>query len=181
VRECVRNSQIDLPQEPAPHGASKHGGAGDYLAPAKHGLDFTRVPGGMEGVDQPGLGGAGEECEAEPDQHRDQDPPPDWRLEVPEGQVGSRCHEERGRTEDERGSPAERVCDHSSGYLEDHHAGGVSGIGDKRLGDAEPGIEQEEGVDPPDQGGGERLEKEENQLGSLHALRRHGSPRGSGS
>ena len=166
----IRKSQADLAQEPAGNGPHQQSRAGDRLPSPEDSLHASLVTGGFERVDEPGFGGPGEEGETEPDQGRDQDPPPDACLHVPEPEIGSGGHHQGRRSQDERDATPEGVGDHTCRHLEDHHPCRVGGIGDECLGQAEPGIEQEQGVDPPDQRGGQCLEEDQGQVGPLHCL-----------
>ena len=75
---------------------------------------------------------------------------------------------QRERAEQIGRSPAARVGDDAGRHLEEHHAGGEERVGGKRLGVAQPGIEQEQRVDAPDERRRERVEQQQEQVDVLN-------------
>ena len=64
-----------------------------------------------------------------------------------------------------------RVGDHAGGNLEDDHADGEEGVGREGLGVVEPGVQQEERVDAPDERGSQRRQQRQQQVDTLDLCR----------
>ena len=82
------------------------------------------------------------------------------------GSRGGRAGEGH-RAEQERDAPAPRVGHDPGRHLEQHHAGGEEGVGGERLEVAEAGVQQEEGVDPPDERGRQGVAQHEGEVDAL--------------
>ena len=158
-----------LGDHPAGHRAAEHRDPADHLAASEHHLQAAFVLGRVEGVDQPGLDRAREEGESQPEQRRDDGPLPEGRAGQPHHVVEKRRRRQGDRAEEIRRSPAPRVGDDSGRDLEDHHAGREEGVGGERLQVAEPGVEQEERVDSPDERGGQRVAEHQHEIRALNA------------
>ncbi len=168
-----------LRHDAAQHGAAQHRHAADGLAAAEDGLEVAAEAGGAERVDQPGLGGAAEEGEPQAQQDGGEGPADERRLELPHGQVEQRGQQQDGRAEHEGEAAPPRVRHDAGGNLEDHHPDGEEGVGGERLGVVEPGIEQEERVDAPDERGSQGRQQRQQQVDALD-MRRGGARRGRG-
>ena len=86
-------------------------------------------------------------------------------MEPPQQEIEERRDEERGRAEQVRGASSEHVGDHAGRDFKQHLACREEGVRRKGLRDAQPRIEQEQGVDPPDERGRERRQKRERDVG----------------
>jgi hypothetical protein len=148
--------------------ADQHRRAADDLATAEDRLQLTGVAGRGERVDQPGLDRAGEEGEAEPEQHRGERPLPERRSDLPEQHVEKGRRHQRQRSEQVGDAAPDRVGDDPRRHLEQHHPGGEEGVRRERFQVREPGIEQEDRVDPPDQRRRQRVAEQQRQVGALY-------------
>ena len=89
------------------------------------------------------------------------------RLHPPEQDVEQRRERERQRPEQVRGAPPDGVGDDPGRHLEQHHAGGEERVGRERLEVREPGVEQEDRVDAPDQRRRERVPEQQHEVRAL--------------
>ncbi len=137
------------------------------LGPGEDRLEVAGEIGGVEGVDQPGLRGAREEREPEPQQGGCDRPTPERRVDIPHQQIEEGGHEE-GACPEEEGEPTATGIGHDpGGHLEDDLAEGEEGVRRKGLRVAQARVEQEEGIDPPDERRGERRQQGQDQEGAL--------------
>ena len=167
-----RHAQIrHLGNHAAEHRAAQHRGTRDHLATAHHGLEAARVARETERIDEPRLDRAGEERKPEPEQHRDDRPGRERRLRLPEQPVQQRRACERDGPEQVRDAPAPDVGDDTGRHLESDHPGGEECVRRERLQVAQPGVQQEERVDAPDERRGERVPEHERQVDALDASR----------
>ena len=150
-------------------------GSGDDLPAAEHRLQLAREARRRERVDEPRLDRAGEEREPQAEQHRGHRPLPERCLDLPEQHVEQGRRGQRHRAEQVRGAAPDRVGDDPGRHLEQHHPRGEEGVGGERLQVREPGVEQEDRVDPPDQRRRQRVPEQEQAVGALDdAWSRHG-------
>ena len=84
---------------------------------------------------------------------------------------------ERQRPEQVRLAPPDGVGDDPGRHLEQHHPGGEERVGRERLEVREPGVEQEDRVDPPDQRRGQRVPEQEHEVRPHDRGRRSASAR----
>ena len=174
----VRDAQVrHLRDEAARDRADQHRHAADHLGPAEDVLEVAREAGRLQRVDQPRLGGAGEEREAQAQQDRGDRPAPQRRVDLPHHQVQEGRHEQRGRAEHVRELPAARVGHDAGGHLEDHLADREEGVGRERLRVAQARVEQEDRVDAPDERRGQRRQERQDEIRALDRARgvSHGS------
>ena len=82
--------------------------------------------------------------------------------------VGQRPRGERGFGQKERDPPSKRVGHHARGDLEQGHGGGERRVGHEHLEDRQPGVEQEQRVDAPDQRRGQREQPADDEDRALH-------------
>jgi hypothetical protein len=160
--EC-RDLGYDAPQD----GATEHGDAGHHLAAAEDRLERTVVGVRTQGVHQPRLDGAGEKREPEADEHGDECPRPERRLELPHEVVEERRAGQREGAEEVGRAPAHGVGDDTGRHLEQHHASGEEGVSGKCLEVAQTGVEKEERVDAPDERGREGVAEDQGQIDAL--------------
>ena len=156
--------------------AGQHRDPGDDLAPAEDRLEVAVEAGRRERVDQPRLDRPGEEGEAEPEQHRGHRPLPEGRLDLPQGDVEHGRDGQRHRAEQVGDPAADGVGDDPGRDLEEHHPGGEEGVGRERLGVREPGVEQEDRVDPPDERRRQRVAQHQDQVRPHDRTRRRHPP-----
>ncbi len=167
----VRDREIELPEEAAADRPREHRDAGDLLAAREDDVERPRVASDGQCVDEPRLHRPRVEGEAQAhcDRHdRERD---DARADLREPDVaeGRRCQHRHG--EQERHASAECVRDDTGRDLEHDHAGREGRVGDEHLEEREARLEQEQGVDPPDQGRRERVEPGEGEVAGEHAPR----------
>ena len=170
----------ELGDDTAEHRPGEHGHAADGLPAPKDRLEVAGESCRVERVDQPRFRGATEEGEAQAEQDGSQRPAGEGRLHLPHAQVEQRGGEQRRRAEQERETPAPGVGHHARGHLEDDHADGEERIRREGLGVVEAGVEQEQRVDAPDEGGGQRREHRQQQVDALDVggCRAHRGTRG---
>ena len=151
----------------AHHRAREHGHSGDNLPLRKDRVEAAGEPGGLKGVDQPRLHRSGEEREPKAEQRRHDRPLPEGRAQLPEEDVEQRGDGERDRAQQVRRPPPDRVRHDAGGHLEEDHPDGEERVGRERLEVGEPGIEQEDRVDPPDERRGQRVPEQEHEIDPL--------------
>ena len=147
--------------------SAEHRDAADHLAAAEHRFEPAVVAGGVERIHEPRLDGAGEEGEAEAEQHRDDRPLPEGSLDDPEQVVEKGRAGERDGAEQVGGTPAPRVGNDSRRDLEDHHPGREERVGRERLQVREARVEQEERIDAPDERRGQGVPEQQRQVCAL--------------
>ena len=176
----VRHAEArELGDDPARDGAHEHRRPADRLRPPEHRLEVSGEAGGHERIDQPRLGRAGEEREAQAQQDRRQRPADERRLRLPHVQVEERGQQQRRGPEQEREAPAARVGDHAGRDLEQDLAGREERVRGECLRVRQARIEQEQRVDAPDERRGERRQERQRQVDPLDRGRRIGHGRGS--
>ncbi len=159
-------------------GTAEHRAARDDLTACEHRLDGACERRRGERVDEPCLDRAGEEGEAETDQDRDERPRPERRFDLPEADVEQGGHRQCHRAEQVRDPSPGGVGDDTGRHLEENHPGGEEGIGRERLEVREACVQQEDGVDSPDQRRCERVAEQKQEVGPLNRARgRHDSAR----
>ena len=165
----VRHAEVgQLRHDAAQDGSGEHRAAGDHLSPGEHGLQVAGEVRRVERVHQPGLRRAREERESQPEQRRGDGPSPERRLDAPHEQV-QEGRDEEGECPEEERVPSTPGVGHDAGrHLEDDLAQGEGRVGRERFGVAEARVEQEQGVDPPDERRGERGQEGQNQEDALH-------------
>ena len=164
----VRDAQVgDLRDVPAANRAAEHGDAVHDLPLRQHALERSFEAGRGERVDEPGLHGAREEREAQSDADGCEDPTPKRSLAMPHPQIEQGRRQQRRGAEQERRTSAPRVRDDARRDLEQHHAGAERGVRAERSEVAESRVEQEQRVDPPDEGRGEGVEEGQQQIDPL--------------
>ena len=132
-------------------------------------LQVALEAGRVERVNQPGLGSTREERESQAEQDRGDRPAPQRRMELPHHQVEEGGDEQRGGAQHIRESPAAGVGHHAGRHLEDDLANGEEGVRGERLRVVEPCVEQEEGIDAPDERGSQCGEQREDEVGAFDA------------
>ena len=157
----------ELGDDAAEDGAGQHRGAGDDLGPREDPLQGPRVARRLERVDQPRLGRAGEEREPESEQDRRDRPADEPGADLPHHEVQERRQHQGGGAEQEREPAATRVGDDAGRDLEQDLADGEEGVDGERLGVVQPGVQQEQGVDAPDERCRERREQGEGEIRPL--------------
>ena len=147
----------------------QHRRAGGRLGAAEDVLQVAPEAGRGQRVDQPRLGGAGEEGEAQAQQDRGDRPAPQRRVDLPHLQVEQGRDQQRGRAQHVENWRPARVGHDAGGDLEQHHPRREEGIGGEGLGVRQPGVQQEDGVDAPDDRRGEGADQGQRQVGPLDA------------
>jgi len=89
-------------------------------------------------------------------------------MGAPHQEVEQGGQQQGGGAEQVGRAPAPDVGHHTSGHLEDNHAGGEERVGGEGLDFVETGVEQEEGVDAPDERGGQGGQQRERHIDALH-------------
>ena len=120
----------------------------------------------VQRVDQPGLDGAGEEGEAEAEQQRDDRPRPERRRRSPRAGRTGPVVTARVTVPSRYEPAAPTVRDDPCRHLEQDHAGGEEGVRGEGLEVRQPGVEQEDRVDPPDQRRRERVPEHQDVVGA---------------
>ena len=131
----VRHAEpVELGHDTAEDRAREHRDAGHDLGPREDPLQRSPVARGLERVDQPGLGGAREEREPEPEEDRRDRPAEEAGADLPHHEVEERREHQRGGAEQEREPPAPRVGDDAGRDLEQDLADGEERVDRERLG-----------------------------------------------
>jgi hypothetical protein len=121
----VGNAEVgDLGEQATADRAAHHRDPIGDLPLGEGRLQRAGVPGRLQAVDQPGLGGAAEEGEPETEQHRRSGPGNERRAGLPQQQVEQGRAEQGGGAEQERDTPADGVRDDAGRHLEQHHPDG---------------------------------------------------------
>ena len=171
----VRHAEVgELRDHAAEHGADEHRAAAHHLCPPEDRLEVLRVAGRGQRVDQPRLGRAGEEREAEAEQGRCDRPGPERRADVPHVQVQQRREQQGRGAEEEAEAPAAGIGHHAGRDLEEDHADAEERVGREGLRVAQAGVEQEERVDAPDERGGQRRQQRQDEVDALNGSGRIG-------
>ena len=164
----VGHAQVGrLGDHAAEHRPGEHRRAADRLGPCRRPFRGCPEAGRRQGVDQPRLGRAREEREPEAEDDRGHGPADERRVDVPHDQVQQGRDEQRRRPEQEGEAPAARVGDDPGRDLEHHLPDREERVGRERLVLSRPGVEQEEGVDAPDERRGERGQQGQDEVGAL--------------
>ncbi len=93
--------------------------------------------------------------------------PEEARVDLPHDVVEDGGRQEGRRPEQEREASTARVGDDAGRHLEDDLADGEERVGRERLGVGQAGVEEEEGVDAPDERRGERREEGQHEVRPL--------------
>ena len=95
-------------------------------------------------------------------------------MHVPHVEVQQRREQQRPGAQEEAEAPAARVGHDAGGNLEDDLAEAEERVGGEGLGVAQPGVEQEERVDAPDERGGKGREQRQDEVDPLDGSGRIG-------
>ena len=98
--------------------------------------------------------------------------PQQRRVDLPHHEVEQRRAQQRHGAEQERQAPTARVGDDPGRDLEDHLADREEGVGGEGLGVVQPGVEQEDRVDAPDERRREGREQRQDEIGPLDVTSR---------
>ena len=171
----VRHAQVgELGDEAAGDRADQHRAAAERPALGRRRCsEAAREAGRVQRVDQPRLGRAGEEGEAQAQQDRGDRPAP----AAARGSATSRDTAASSRAASPAPSrnekpPAAHVGDDAGRHLEDDLPEGEERVGRERLGVVQPRVEQEQRVDAPDEGRRKRRQERQRQVGALDRLDR---------
>ena len=156
-----------LGDDAARHGPDEHRHAADDLGPAEDVLEMAGEARRLEGVDEPRLGGAREEREAESEQDRGDRPAPQRRVRLPHQQVEQRGEQERRGAEQVGEATAPGVGDDAGRDLEEHLPDREERVRREGLRVVQAGVEQEDRVDPPDERRRERREEGQDEIRAL--------------
>ena len=171
----VRHAEVgQLGDDPTEHRAREHRDPADGLRPPEDRLEVLREPGRGQRVDQPRLGRPGEEREPESEHDRRDRPAQERGLDLPHDEVQQGRREQRHGAEHEREPATSRVGHDARGNLEQDLADREERVRRERLGVVQPGVEQEQGVDAPDERRGERRQQGQDEVGALDRARRVG-------
>jgi len=91
-------------------------------------------------------------------------------MGAPHQEVEQGGQQQGGGAEQVRRPPAPDVGHHAGGHLEDDHASGEECVGGEGLDVVETGVEQEEGVDAPDEGRGQGGQEGQREIDALDAF-----------
>ena len=168
-----RHAQVgQLRDDTAEHRAGEHGDAADDHPLREDRLELALVTARLQGVDEPRLDRAGEEREPEPEQHRHERPRPERRAPHPHQPVQDVAAESTSvpsRYDARRPTVSATM---PVGISKIDHAEREEGVRGERLEVGEAGIQQEEGVDAPDERRRERVAEHQDQIGALDAAGR---------
>ena len=157
----------DLGDDTAQDGAGQHRDSGDDLRLGEDRLQRAAEAGRLERIDEPRLGRPREEREAEPKQDRGERPSEQPGADLPHHEVEQGREQESGRAQQERETATAGIGDHSGRDLEQHLADSEERVDREGLGVVEAGIEQEQGVDAPDERCRQGREQGQDEIGPL--------------
>ncbi len=170
----VRHPEVDLAEEAARRRADQHEDAEHDPVAGEDRLQAPLVADRVEGVDHPGVDGAGVEGVADAQQGGGRDEGPDAVAGQAEAHVEQRRDEDGADREQVRDAAADRVRDDAGRHLEHHLRDRVGGVDEHHLEDVEAHREQEQRVDAPDQRLRERGRRGDAVVRADDALRVHG-------
>jgi len=150
--------EVDLAQKAATDRSNKHRHTADDLTGGENPIHISVEPQRTYSVDEPCLHCARIEGVSEAHEHGDQREADDASANLCKADVceGRRCKDDE--REQERGPASDRVGNDAGRNLEQDGPDGERCVGDKRLSDRQPCAEEEQGVDPPDDRSGERID-----------------------
>jgi hypothetical protein len=146
----VRQRKVDLTQKPAANGADDHCGPRHLLPAREDSVEEPAESTRVERIDEPRFHGTRVKREAEAHEDGDDGEGDDACVDLGERDVQERRRGEHGYREQERDPPPERVRNHTRRHLEHDHPCRERRVRDEDLEEAQPGVEQEERVDAPD-------------------------------
>ena len=167
----VGDGQVDLTQQSADQGPEEHGDVGEDAHAREDAVLPSGEPRSVEGVDQPGIHRPRLAREAEPQEDGGEDETGQAPVEHGRAHVAKGGHGQRADAEEERSAAPDRVGHHARWNLEHDLAGAEGGVDEHHLEDVQTGVEEEEGVDSPDDRRRQREEGVDRVVGALDAPR----------